>query len=227
MTLRAPARNAGLASELKARAAALGFDLCRVAPPEAPAGSERLSQWLALRRHGDMVWMETSRERRGDPRALWADVRACVMVGVNYAPEGDPLAATRRREVGAVSVYARHRDYHDVIKGRLKQLAGWLIARAGGDVKVFVDTAPVMEKPLAAAAGLGWQGKHTNLVSRDFGSWLFLGALFTTAELPADAGETDHCGSCRACLERVPDRRLPRALSIGRPPLHFLPDDRA
>jgi epoxyqueuosine reductase len=195
---------------LKAKAAALGFDLCRIAPPAAIAGAgERLAEWLALGRHGDMAWMQATAERRADPRALWPEVRACVMLGVNYALDVDPLAATRRCDAGAVSVYARHRDYHDVIKGRLKQLASWFAAKAGGDVKVFVDTAPLMEKPLAQAAGLGWQGKHTNLVSRDFGSWLFLGALLTTCDLPPDAPETDHCGACRACLDACPTQAFP------------------
>jgi epoxyqueuosine reductase len=138
-----------------------------------------------------------------------AEVRTCVMLGVNYGPDRDPLEATRRPEVGAVSVYARHRDYHDVLKGRLKLLASWLISRAGGDVKVFVDTAPLMEKPLAQAAGVGWQGKHTNLVSREFGSWLFLGSLFVTLDLPSDAPEVDHCGSCRSCLDACPTRAFP------------------
>ena len=154
-----------------------------------------------------MTWMDNP--RRKGPRSLWPEVRACVMVGVNYAPGGDPLAATRKPAAGAVSVYARARDYHDVLKGRLKLLAQWFAAKAGGDVKVFVDTAPVMEKPLAQAAGLGWQGKHTNLVSRDFGSWLFLGAMFTTADLPADAAEPDRCGSCRACLDACPTQAFP------------------
>jgi epoxyqueuosine reductase len=199
-----------LAVDLKAKAAALGFDLCRIAAPDATAqAGERLAEWLALERHGDMAWMATTAERRAAPCALWPEVRACVMLGVNYAPAADPLAATRRPDVGAISVYARHRDYHDVVKGRLKQLASWLVARAGGDVKVFVDTAPVMEKPLAEAAGLGWQGKHTNLVSREFGSWLFLGALFATAELPFDAADSDHCGSCRACLDACPTQAFP------------------
>ena len=199
---------ARLAPALKAKAAELGFDLCRVAPPDAiAAAGERLAQWLELGWHGDMAWMGAA--RRADPRALWPEARACVMLGVNYAPAGDPLAATRRPQVGAVSVYARHRDYHDVIKGRLKQLAGWFSARAGAEVKVFVDTAPVMEKPLAEAAGLGWQGKHTNLVSREFGSWLFLGAMFTSAGLPADPPERDHCGLCRACLDACPTRAFP------------------
>ena len=197
-----------LSSALKAQAATLGFDLCRIAPAAAPPlAAERLAQWLELGRHGDMAWMAS--ERRGDPRALMPDVRSCIMVGVNYAPAHDPLAVTREPQKAAVSVYARHRDYHDVVKGRLKLLASWLRARAGGDVKVFVDTAPLMEKPLAQAAGLGWQGKHTNLVSREFGSWLFLGALFTTIDLPPDAPEIDHCGSCRACLDICPTDAFP------------------
>lgn len=153
--------------------------------------------------------MAQTRERRGDPRALWPEVRSVIMLAVNYGPDKDPREATHDCEVGAVSVYARHRDYHDVIKGRLKMLAGWLVANAGGDVKVFVDTAPVMEKPLAARAGIGWQGKHTNLVSREFGSWLFLGSIFTNLDLPADAPEHDHCGSCRACLDACPTQAFP------------------
>ena len=198
-----------LAAELKARALAAGFDVCRIAPAAAsPETGERLRVWLAQGRHGDMDWMAQTAERRASPTALWPQVEACVMVGVNYAPAGDPLAATRNAQAGAVSVYARRRDYHDVLKGRLKQLGGWLAAQ-GGDLKVFVDTAPVMEKPLAQRAGLGWQGKHTNLVSRDFGSWLFLGALFTNLPLPPDAPETDHCGSCRACLDACPTQAFP------------------
>jgi epoxyqueuosine reductase len=156
-----------------------------------------------------MHWMETTTARRGDPRAQWADVRSIIMVGLNYAPGDDPLAILQRRDRGAISVYAGGDDYHDVIKPRLKALAAWLQAQAGGEAKVFVDTAAVMEKPLAAAASLGWQGKHTNLVSRQFGSWLFLGAIFTTLELPADAAERDHCGSCRACLDICPTKAFP------------------
>ena len=195
-----------LAVALKAKAAEHGFDLCRIAPPQETGGA-RLAQWLELGRHGDMAWMDNP--RRGNPRALMSDLRACVMLGVNYGPDRDPLDATRRPDVGAVSVYARHRDYHDVIKGRLKLLASWLVSRGGGDVKVFVDTAPLMEKPLAQAAGLGWQGKHTNLVSREFGSWLFLGALLTSLDLPPDAPERDHCGRCRACLDACPTGAFP------------------
>ena len=148
-------------------------------------------------------------ERRGDPRVLWPDVRAIVMLGVNYGPEHDPTAILAKPERAAISVYAQGDDYHNVIKKRLKALARWLIAQAGGDAKVFVDTAAVMEKPLAAAAGLGWQGKHTNLVSREFGSWLFLGALFTTLELPPDPPETDRCGTCSACLTICPTAAFP------------------
>jgi epoxyqueuosine reductase len=140
---------------------------------------------------------------------LWSEVRSVVMLGVNYGPHGDPLAALAQRDKGAISAYAQGDDYHDVIKRRLKELAHWLVVTAGGDVKVFVDTATVMEKPLAAAAGIGWQGKHTNLVSRRFGSWLFLGAIFTTLDLPPDEPETDHCGSCRACLEICPTAAFP------------------
>jgi epoxyqueuosine reductase len=173
---------------------------------------ERLARWVAEGQHGDMAWMAATLARRADPRVLWSQTRSVVMLGVNYGPAADPLAALADRNVGVVSVYARNRDYHDVLKGRLKTLAGWMAAAAPerrAAVKVFVDTAPVMEKPLAAAAGLGWQGKHTNLVSRQFGSWLFLGAIFTDLELPADAPETDHCGACRACLDICPTRAFP------------------
>jgi epoxyqueuosine reductase len=182
---------------------------------------ERLQQFLAEGAHGDMDWMETTAERRGDPRALWPQVRSVIMLGLNYGQGskdgnkdgGDPLAILKRRDRGAISVYAQGSDYHEIIKPRLKAVARWLVARAGGQagcaVKVFVDTAAVMEKPLAAAAGLGWQGKHTNLVSRELGSWLFLGAIFTTLDLPVDAPDEDHCGSCRACLDICPTAAFP------------------
>ena len=153
--------------------------------------------------------MAKNADRRGDPRTLWQDTRAIVMLGVNYGPHGDPLLVLRERLCGAISVYAQGDDYHEIIKPRLKALGRWLVEQAGGDVKVFVDTAPVMEKPLAEAAGLGWQGKHTNLVSRQHGSWLFLGAIFTTLDLPADAPERDHCGSCQACLDICPTAAFP------------------
>ncbi len=151
-----------------------------------------------------MDWLASNPHRRAHPRNLWSDVRSIIMLGVNYGPDEDPLALLHQKTRGAISVYARGDDYHDVIKSRLKQLARWLIAQAGGEVKVFVDTAAVMEKPLAQAAGLGWQGKHTNLVSREFGSWLFLGAIFTTLDLPRDNADIDHCGSCQACLDICP-----------------------
>ena len=157
-----------------------------------------------------MTWMEETQERRADPRILWQDVRSIIVLGMNYGPQDDPLATLAHKDCANISVYARHRDYHDIIKGKLKMLASWLIAQKGeGDVKVFVDTAPVMEKPLAQAAGLGWQGRHTNLVSRDFGSWLFLGTIFTTLELQPDETEPDHCGTCRACLDACPTNAFP------------------
>jgi epoxyqueuosine reductase len=178
--------------------------------PEGQA--EKLAAWVAEGRHGDMDWMAETVTRRADPRALWGEARSVVMLGVNYAPRVDPMAFLGVGDVGTVSVYARNRDYHDVMKGRLKTLAGWLASASPVQpvqLKVFVDTAPVMEKPLAAAAGLGWQGKHTNLVSRRFGSWLFLGAIFTDLDLPADEPEVDHCGTCRACLDICPTRAFP------------------
>jgi epoxyqueuosine reductase len=153
--------------------------------------------------------MERNSDRRGDPRLVWPGARAIVMLGVSYGPDQDPLAVLQQRMRGAISVYARGDDYHEVIKPRLKKLGRWLIENAGGEIKVFVDTAPVMEKPLAEAAGLGWQGKHTNLVSRQHGSWLFLGAIFTSLDLPADAAEHDHCGTCRACLDICPTAAFP------------------
>jgi epoxyqueuosine reductase len=165
-----------------------GFDAVGVARPDSiPQVAERLAQFLAAGAHGDMDWLQTTATRRAEPRALWPQVRSVIMLGLNYAHDGDPLAVLRRRERGAISVYAQSADYHDIIKPRLKLLARWLSAQAGGEAKVFVDTAAVMEKPLAGAAGVGWQGKHTNLVSRQFGSWLFLGAIFTTLDLPSDA----------------------------------------
>ncbi len=195
---------------LAAAARAQGFDAFGVARPDAiPLAGERLRQFLAAGAHGDMDWMAKNAERRGDPRALWPDVCAIVMLGVNYGPHDDPLAILNERTRGAISVYAKGDDYHDAIKPRLKNLGRWLVAHAGGAIKVFVDTAPVMEKPLAEAAGLGWQGKHSNLVSRAYGSWLFLGAIFTTLDLPPDAPQRDHCGTCRACLDICPTAAFP------------------
>jgi epoxyqueuosine reductase len=199
-----------LKAELAREAKALGFDCLGVTAPDAiPRAAGRLKQFLSEGGHGTMDWLARNPDHRADPRTMWRDVRTIIMVGVNYGPDDDPLALLTQRERGAVSVYARGDDYHDLIKSRLKTLARWLVARGGGDVKVFVDTAAVMEKPLAEAAGLGWQGKHTNLVSREFGSWLFLGAVFSTLDLPHDAAEIDHCGSCRACLDSCPTDAFP------------------
>lgn len=198
-----------ISGALRADAKDLGFDACRVLrADDAPQLRDSLSTWLDQGFAGDMDWMAETAERRATPRALWADVRSIVLLGTNYGPAEDPLAGLARPSVGNISVYARNRDYHDVVKGRLKLLASKLVARAGGDVKVFVDTAPVMEKPLAAQAGLGWQGKHTNLVSREFGSWLFLGSIFTTLNLEPDAPEIDHCGNCSACISACPTRAI-------------------
>jgi epoxyqueuosine reductase len=195
---------------LIAAARAHGFDAVGIVRPDAiPQAQERLLRFLADGAHGDMAWMETTAERRGDPRALWPDARSIILLGMNYGPDNNPLAILRERSHGAISVYAQGDDYHEVIKPRLKAIARWLIAQAGGDAKVFVDTAAVMEKPLAQAAGLGWQGKHTNLVSRQYGSWLFLGAIFTTLAIEPDTPEGDHCGQCRACLDICPTAAFP------------------
>jgi epoxyqueuosine reductase len=184
-----------------------------VTSAEPPAEArERLAAWLADGAHGDMTWMAETFERRVDPRTLMSDAKSVIMLGLNYGPSVDPRAALEQPDVGVISVYARHRDYHDVLKGKLKELASFLVGSARAeeaDVKVFVDTAPLLEKPLAARAGLGWQGKHTNLVSREFGSWLFLGAILTNLELPPDAPESDHCGQCRACLDACPTAAFP------------------
>ncbi|PTM39979.1 tRNA epoxyqueuosine(34) reductase QueG [Bosea sp. 124] len=193
-----------------ARARAEGFSVARIASVEAiPEAPARLAAWLAEGHHGEMGWMEERTAERATPRQLWGEAKSVVMLGMSYAPDGDPLAILGQPDKAAISLYARRRDYHDVIKGKLKSVAGLLAAQGGVDVKVFVDTAPVMEKPLAQAAGLGWQGKHTVLVSREHGSWLFLGAIYTTAELPADAPESDHCGSCRRCLDICPTDAFP------------------
>jgi epoxyqueuosine reductase len=195
---------------LSREARGLGFDYIGVTVPDAIAqAAKHFREFLEAGAHGDMDWLARNPERRTDPRGLWADVRSVIMLGVNYGPEHDPLAILQERSKGAISVYAQGDDYHDLIKKHLKTLARWLVAAAPSEVKVFVDTAAVMEKPLAQAAGVGWQGKHTNLVSRQFGSWLFLGAIFTTLELPRDDAESDHCGSCQACLDICPTAAFP------------------
>ena len=198
-----------ISDAIRAKARELKFDAVGIAGPDIDGAGDRLGAFLAAGWQGDMDWLEARRERRADPRTLWPEVRSIIILGLNYGPAVDPLAPLARRERGTISVYAQGRDYHDVLKSRLKQLASWLQSTHGGEVKVFVDTAPVMEKPLAERAGLGWQGKHTNLVSRELGSWLFLGEIFTTLELPPDAREQDHCGSCQACLDICPTRAFP------------------
>ncbi len=201
---------ADLKPALASEARALGFDCVGVTAPDAIADAARhFRAFLDGGAHGDMDWLAANPERRADPRGLWPAVRSVIMVGVNYGPDENPLAILESRTSGAISVYAQGDDYHDLIKKRLKALARWLVATSGCEVKVFVDTAAVMEKPLAQAAGLGWQGKHTNLVSREFGSWLFLGAIFTTLDLPRDEADTDHCGSCQACLDICPTSAFP------------------
>jgi len=192
------------------QASALGFVACGIAPADAaPQSAARLNAWLAEGCHGDMIWMESRASQRGSPAALWPQVRSVIALGMSYAPSTDPMALADVGDRGRISVYAQGKDYHDVIKKALKKLASWLVETTGGDVKVFVDTAPVMEKPLAEAAGLGWQGKHTNLVSRDHGSWLFLGAIYTTLELIPSLGGRDLCGSCNACQRACPTDAFP------------------
>jgi epoxyqueuosine reductase len=201
-----------LGGAIRAKAMALGFDAVGFAAAKLDARTGAgLRDFLAAGQHGEMGWLAGRVEQRSDPRALWPDVRSVISLGTSYAPEGDALATLGEPDRGNISVYARHRDYHDIIKGRLKHLAQFIVARAapGVEVKVFVDTAPVMEKPLAAQAGLGWQGKHTNLVSRQHGSWLFLGEVFTTLELPPDAPRADRCGSCTRCMTACPTDAIP------------------
>ncbi len=200
-----------LGQRLREKAEELGFSAVGFASADcAPASGERLREWLADGAHGDMIWMEETAQRRASPAGLWPEVRSIVSLGMSYAPAGDPLALAGRPDLGRISVYAQGADYHDVVKKALKALARWLVEEAECELKVFVDTAPVMEKPLAEAAGLGWQGKHTNLVSRSDGSWLFLGAIYTTLELAeAAAPHRVHCGSCRACLDACPTNAFP------------------
>ena len=200
----------GLKDRLVVKALEEGFDLARLCRPwDVGHVPDRLAAFLGKGYHGQMAWMADRAHWRGDPHALWPEARTILMLGESYTPKEDPTATLAQADAATVSVYARNRDYHDIVKKRLKRLARWLIAEAGGEVKVFVDTAPVPEKPLGQAAGLGWQGKHTNLVSRDLGSWFFIGSIFTTLELETDPAETDHCGSCRACLDVCPTDAFP------------------
>jgi epoxyqueuosine reductase len=204
-----------ISEALRAEAARLGFDVCRFASASDPwTAGDRLGVFVEARRHGEMAWMESTRERRSHPTAMWADARSAIVLGVSYGPDSDPLEALKDGTRAAISVYAQADDYHEVIKKRLKALARWLVSQQACEVKVFVDTAPLMEKPLAMRAGLGWQGKHTNLVSRDHGSWLFLGSILTTLDLEPDAPETDHCGSCTACLDICPTKAFPAPYQI-------------
>jgi epoxyqueuosine reductase len=212
-----------LRAGLEEKAAELGFCAVGVARADAaPKTAERLRAWLASGAHGDMIWMEETAARRGSPAGLWPQVRSVISLGMSYAPQGDPLALADRPDVGRISVYAQGADYHDLVKKALKALARWLIAEAPCELKVFVDTAPVMEKPLAQAAGLGWQGKHTNLVSRTDGSWLFLGAIYTTldpsgelgSDLAADEPHAPRCGSCTACLDICPTNAFPAPFQL-------------
>ncbi|MCV2890707.1 tRNA epoxyqueuosine(34) reductase QueG [Ruegeria aquimaris] len=199
-----------LKERLVARALEEGFVACRICRPgDVPEVPERLAAFVGAGYHGQMGWMAERMEWRGNPAALWPEARSVIMLAESYAPDADPMAVVGQPDRGAISVYARGKDYHDLVKKRLKRLARWLIGEAGGEVKVFVDTAPVPEKPLGQAAGLGWQGKHTNLVSRDWGNWAFLGSVFTTLDLPVDAPERDNCGSCTACLTACPTDAFP------------------
>ena len=203
-------RGEALKSDLVARAREEGFVDARVCRPDAvPEVAARLAAFLEAGHHGQMGWMAERAGWRGDPAVLWPEARSIVMLAESYTPEHDPLAVLAHPDRAAISVYAQGRDYHDVVKKRLKRLARWLIAEGGGEVKVFVDTAPVPEKALGQAAGLGWQGKHTNLLSRRWGNWAFLGAIFTTLDLAPDAPEEDHCGSCTACQDICPTDAFP------------------
>ncbi|MEM9343218.1 MAG: tRNA epoxyqueuosine(34) reductase QueG [Pseudomonadota bacterium] len=204
-----------LKSALVARCLEEGFSEARICEPgAAPYTADRLAEFVAEGRHGQMAWMAERMAWRGDPTALWPEARSVIMLAEAYTPDGDSLAGLKLPETGNISVYSRGKDYHDVVKARLKRVARWLVAEAGCEVKVFVDTAPVMEKPLAQAAGLGWQGKHTNLLSRRLGNWFFLGSIFTTAVLEPDAPETEHCGSCRACLDVCPTDAFPAPFQL-------------
>jgi epoxyqueuosine reductase len=199
---------------IRAEARALGFDICRFTDLPDPddrtwPAARQLAEYVAAGRHGEMDWMADTAERRAHPRNLWGEARSAIVLGVNYGPHGDPLAILKQPTKGAISVYAQGDDYHELIKARLKALARGLAARTGCELKVFVDTAPLLEKPLAGRAGLGWQGKHTNLVSREFGSWLFLGSILTTLDLAPDPAEPTTCGTCQACLDVCPTNAFP------------------
>ncbi len=207
--------SAQLRQHLFQRAMAEGFQAMAITAAHLPQETgNRLQQALANGWHGDMSWMEETMARRRSPDAMWPEARSAIMLAMSYAPDGNPMARLDDRSSGVISVYALNRDYHDIIKGKLKRLAQWLAAASGHDVKIFVDTAPVMEKPLAEQAGLGWQGKHTNLVSRHLGSWFFLGSILTTLAFETAAAEADHCGSCTACLDICPTKAFPQPRTL-------------
>ncbi|SDF92580.1 MULTISPECIES: tRNA epoxyqueuosine(34) reductase QueG [Thalassobaculum] len=204
-----------LAERIEAKARAAGFDAVGITRAEVGAREQaRLDAFVAAGQHGEMAWMADTHDRRRDPKTLWPEARSVVVCAMNYGPEHDPLDDLRRTDRGVIAAYARNRDYHDLVKKRLKRVARWMHAELDCEVKVFVDTAPVLEKPLAASAGVGWQGKHSNLVSREHGSWLFLGEIFTTLDLTPDAAETDHCGSCRRCLDICPTDAFPAPYTL-------------
>jgi len=198
-----------LTKALKEEAARLGFAACGITRADAVDGTGPLTEWLSAGHHGTMDWMEARADQRAAPQALWPEARSVIALGMSYAPKHDPLRLAAEPGIGRISIYAQGADYHDVVKRNLKALARWLVVTAGGELKVFVDTAPVMEKPLGQAAGLGWQGKHTNLVSRTHGSWLFLGAIMTTLDLSPDRPHTDRCGNCDACQRACPTGAFP------------------
>lgn len=207
--------NAARKSEISEKARAEGFAAVGICRPDAtPETAERLAQYVAEGRHGDMRWMEERMHWRGSAAALWPEARSVIMLAEPYTPEHNPMDVLGMPDKGAISVYAQNRDYHDIVKKRLKRVGRWMVETYSCEIKVFVDTAPVMEKPLAAAAGLGWQGKHSNLLSRDLGNWFFLGAIFTTLELPADPPARENCGSCRACLDACPTDAFPAPFQV-------------
>ncbi|MBT8415258.1 MAG: tRNA epoxyqueuosine(34) reductase QueG [Boseongicola sp.] len=199
-----------LKARLLSEAGEAGFARARICAPDSiPEVPERLAAFIQAGRHGQMGWLEDRAAWRGDPSALWPEAQSIIMLAEPYTPDHDPLEDLNNRDRGVISVYARNKDYHDIVKKRLKRVARWLVSEADCEVKVFVDTAPVPEKALGQAAGLGWQGKHTNLLSRDLGNWFFLGAIFTTVNLEPDVAEVDHCGSCRRCLDICPTNAFP------------------
>jgi len=202
--------------KIREKAAEIGFCETGFAPAATtPEQRENLTRYIAECRHGGMEWMPDTQERRSSPTALWQDVKSVIVLGTNYGPDFDPLAVTQQKDRAAISCYAKGKDYHDPVKKKLKRLARWMVEEFGCELKVFVDTAPVMEKPLAAASGLGWQGKHTNLISRRFGSWLFLGEIYTTLNLEPDRPEADHCGSCTACIDACPTNAITAPYQIN------------